>query len=79
MNPGGHAADQVGSIQADALKIHEHNYNTLTGEIGSQGYIRAHDGAGAPYLSHPQSGSAGNSTESRPKNAYVYWLIKVKN
>ena len=73
MNTGGSTGDSIGSIQDDALKIHTHSYflyNTTNGDDGSSGQ---HEINGWTY---PSTSEAGTSTESRPKNAYVNYIIK---
>jgi microcystin-dependent protein len=77
-NPGGNTGDNVGSLQADAFENHIHasNLYTLTG--------------GGPFVvSGGQSGNAqigqantttatgSTSTETRPKNVYVNYIIKT--
>ncbi len=65
--------NSVGSLQNDTLKSHQHETNARS--------------VGGPILGggHPFSslGPVANitpfgGTETRPKNAYVYWIIKVK-
>ena len=73
MNTGGSTGDGIGSIQEDALKIHGHQYsfyNTTDGDDGSSGQ---HEVNGS-YLAN--SSETGTSTENRPKNAYVNYIIK---
>ena len=77
-NPG---SDPVGSIELDALETHAHDYQ------GFQQTAPAQEGAdvAAPTSATTPTGapvSIGNvqvrvSTETRPKNVYVYYLIKA--
>ncbi|MBC9910284.1 tail fiber protein [Chitinophaga varians] len=76
-------SSEVGSIQEDALQIHQHAY-LKTGELndpkgkneqgkpvptGSAFTSDPVDGTGSP-------GSVRTSTETRAKNVYVYYIIK---
>jgi microcystin-dependent protein len=73
MNTGGSTGDNIGSIQEDALKIHYHQYylfNTTNGDDGSDGQ---HEVNGTSASS---TTNTGDSAESRPKNAYVNYIIK---
>ncbi|MCK6510607.1 tail fiber protein [Myxococcota bacterium] len=75
--PTGNAGDKVGSVQSDALKIHSHKANTGDGllvyTIGGSG---DRYGGGNEKMVRVPLTSEGDSTESRPKNVGVNWLIK---
>jgi len=83
--PGGHVSNAVGSMQPDAFASHSHqsavdigpNHYTLGN--GNSGYS---GGGGADpfgYGGTPfNTSNVGGSTETRPKNASVYWIIRVK-
>jgi hypothetical protein len=71
-NPGGNTGNAVGSVQGDELESHSH---TISG-VGSQALA----GLGLASLLSPGGASATNATggqETRPKNAYVYYIIKL--
>lgn len=72
---GGNAGNNVGSYQVDEIKSHNHN---LTGNISGDGsppnqYVAK--GSNSANIFGLTTSSAGGS-ESRPKNAYVYYIIK---
>jgi hypothetical protein len=70
---GGNADNQIGSIQPDALRSHTHDYMDRT--VGGSGGPIARDGAGAiPDTQRVTSPTGGN--ETRPRNAYVNYIIK---
>jgi microcystin-dependent protein len=86
-NAGGNAGDAVGSVQADENKPHAHfthasdnpnntptnSTNSLAGGIFSIGSFRY------STLAATQSpSSTSNGNESRPKNANVYFVIRVE-
>lgn len=78
--PGANAGDQVGSIQNHAFTTHQHSYvdYRFDYECCSGG---PHIGGGDPasYDGHESSGNTnpvGDSTETRPVNAYVKFIIK---
>jgi len=92
MAAGGNTGNNVGSIQADAFKLHKHGIR-LSHETGG-----GHDSHGFPQVdmsgpmvthsenqadaSESTSSGSGNplvssgGNESRPKNAYVNYIIK---
>jgi hypothetical protein len=73
MNTGGNNKNNVGSYQGDEFKSHNHYTHNWTASWGNYaGYHAA--GSGADYGAR-YSGSAGGN-ETRPKNAYVYYIIK---
>lgn len=80
LKPGGATSRNVGSYQSDALKKHTHSIkrvslstqsaNTqlaITADNNSLGFIDPFDGV---------INQAGESEESRPKNAYVNYVVK---
>jgi microcystin-dependent protein len=90
MNPGGNTGDTVGSVQADVLASHNHTvtdpghlhvkqYGTPGG--GDNNFVENPSGSGAP--SNTQSATTGitlgatGGSETRPKNAYVNFIIKT--
>ncbi len=74
MKTGGNAGNLVGSVQGDMFASHSHTYNTYGDEF--------HDklgpwAAGGPQLYRIEStNSTGSSNETRPKNAYVNYVVK---
>jgi microcystin-dependent protein len=78
MATGGNAGDAIGSIQTDAIQSHTHAYNTPT-------TANRDGGTGATYTNREStvtsttgavSAGARTSTETRPMNAYVNYIIK---
>ena len=78
----GQTGNSIGSIQTDALADHQHTFTSMT-----QGGEPAQVGPGIPtYIQNPagnptsspinQQGTVKTSTENRPKNMAVYYLIK---
>lgn len=74
MNIGGNTGDNVGSIQADGVIAHTHNYTSnATGTLGTNG-----SGPATLYVANTNAGvtTAQGGSETRPKNAYVNFCIK---
>jgi microcystin-dependent protein len=74
MATGGNTGDNVGSIQDDEFEGHTHTYdirNVVQIASGSGSFV-----SGQNYSSSPATSSTGGSTETRPKNAYVTYIIK---
>lgn len=67
---GGNSGNSVGSYQADELKRHNHKYISYYGKNG-----RASD-AGAWTGNRDAFTADSGGNETRPKNVYVYYLIK---
>jgi hypothetical protein len=86
------SGNQVGSIQPDAYQAHNHSmyYLHKTTANGPTEFVSNVPGTypGDGWFTNIYdainnnsmgvTGFQGNSTETRPKNAYVYWIIKVK-
>ena len=80
MNIGGNVGNNVGSYQGDDYKAHNHQqrlmYSTTPGStnndhlLGSCGSVPSYSASGTYTL------NSGSSTETRPKNAAVYYIIK---
>jgi microcystin-dependent protein len=73
-NTGGNTGDNVGSLQADAFQTHSHGipFNQTAGATNVGGGQPPNDtgNTGAP--------ASGNvSSETRPKNVYVNYIIKT--
>jgi microcystin-dependent protein len=69
---GGNSGNRVGSYQGDEIKSHNHSIQQV-GQSSSCGNLSGTTGSWScnPY---PTANTGGN--ESRPKNAYVYYIIK---
>jgi microcystin-dependent protein len=77
---GGNSGDNVGSLQQNAYPVHSHStslYADFTTPNGSGGSINwfAGDSLSGPYAEG--TSNAGNSSESRPVNLYVNFIIKT--
>lgn len=87
--PDGTKGDGIGSRQKDALQTHQHKYNKVPTETGKDTVLAKGEGElgfVSPQLTDeptdsPDSppGKVRNSTETRPKNVYVYYIIKYTN
>lgn len=70
---GGFSGPQVGSVQEDALKVHTHTLSILnTDKDDKHGFISLND---SQRIVSATTSPAGSSTESRPKNIYVNWIV----
>lgn len=69
-NTGGNAGDLVGSTQEDEFKSHTHNNRGTLAKVPTNGNQAYFPGSAA------SNGGATGGNESRPKNAYVNWIIK---
>ncbi len=85
--PGGNAGNQVGSLQDDENKAHGHGLVGTAWAVGG-GYegtkqlvrffaTKSPDPNAPEFANESVIVSAGGS-ESRPKNAYVNWIIKAR-
>ena len=79
-NVGGNTGNAVGSVQGDAMQGHFHSYQqsvgTSAGGVGSVvGYTTA--GTTGSPVTDGTNGTPRTSSESRPKNANVYFVIRV--
>jgi hypothetical protein len=66
--------DNVGSYQADELKSHLHSTQASVTSGAGSGAMFPTGGANIPA----NSGLTGGSTETRPKNAYVNYIMKAQ-
>lgn len=71
-NSNANTGNNVGSFQIDELKSHNHSYNGIAGN-GTSNINYPSPSYG--YMSGFSTGNFGGS-ETRPKNAYVYYIIK---
>jgi len=71
---GGATGDHVGTVQADELKAHTHNFKVYAsqGTVGS-GSARCYNAAGTIY--DPVESTGGS--ETRPKNKSMMFIIKT--
>ncbi len=86
MNPGGNVGGMVGTVQSDALQSHGHSLSgpTVYGDdpivtIGAAGGPLDLGPVG-PNVGNPSATTAGparHTGETRPRNAYVRWIIKT--
>jgi len=84
-NPGGNTGNNVGSFQADALGTHTHNRNpsniseTAIGGFGGAPASTFGGGStqAANFSNTGDLFSGNSSTETRPKNVYVNFIIKT--
>ena len=90
-NSGGNTGDNVGSVQDDAFQGHWHTIGEDSGEEGfTRGFV-AGAGSGSPAGTSPNNGFVNRAlspvsdgvngdprtaSETRPKNAYVNYIIK---
>lgn len=88
MNTGGNTGDNIGSLQNDSIQGHGHvnRYNGL-GAAGGANHTSASPSGGSPFpgsnvdmITDPVNlsgyGSVRVSSETRPINAYVNYIIK---
>jgi|GEM_PF-1496851 len=71
VNSGGNSGNNVGSEQQDDFESHNHSINNAVPILGGLGLTSILAGSGTTT-----TGSTGGSTETRPKNVYVYYIIK---
>lgn len=89
-NPG-NQGNAVGSFQPDAMQAHKHDVTFIRDSICGSNRTHDVDGGGEKWNADPNLGTLsvaiGNPAEStagpvrhgaetRPKNAYVYWIIR---
>ncbi len=86
INPAvpGNARNLVGSMQKDALQQHEHDLLpriNLGHTVGGNGHARmidSDDGASWSGINEDMKTAPTGGTETRPVNAYVYWIIRYR-
>lgn len=83
MNSGGNTGNNVGSLQEDAFQGHKHQTLQGNGAGTNINYIPPSDGTFQGYYTNTSlpiyDGISGNpryTSETRPKNAYVNYIIK---
>ena len=70
---GGNTGDNVGSVQTDAFKSHQHTFGYEAYVASGINRIGASNGTGTIQQS---AVAATGTTETRPINAYVNYIIK---
>jgi microcystin-dependent protein len=82
---GGNTGDKVGSLQEDAFQGHFHATTAIAGNTNNNGIAginrRIPNGTGAIVKEAIKDDTHGNpriSSETRPKNLAVNWIIKAK-
>jgi hypothetical protein len=74
--PAGFQSNQVGSYQQDMLEKHHHAVPLSS--VGSQNQYHPVDKYELMDKEPSTQTSDAGGTETRPVNAYVYWIIKAK-
>lgn len=82
---GGNSGNEVGSLQEDAAGPHQHPISGVADAVG-QGigadWIRFHGtkvpDEAAPVLSNTWAVQPPGPAETRPRNVYVNWIIRVR-
>lgn len=75
-NPGGNSGDAVGSMQEDDFKSHRHNLTTGESSTAINTTRVAHS-ANATSSTVNTAAALTGGNETRPKNANVYFVIRV--
>jgi len=73
-NKGGNTGDKVGSYQVDEIKTHTHDFSAVRYR-GGNGNI-SESGTGS-YLNLGGTTTSSGGNETRPKNVYVNYIIKL--
>ncbi|HAX74811.1 MAG TPA: hypothetical protein DCY88_02990 [Cyanobacteria bacterium UBA11372] len=69
--------DGVGSQQEDALQIHQHSYQLVSETTGgAENKAAMLVESATNFTTNPLNSEARTSQETRPKNVYVYYIIK---
>jgi microcystin-dependent protein len=72
MQGGQTVGPTVGSVQGDGFKTHAHDYAAVSGDVG---FVAA--GIGPSWTTSPTPTSPTGGHETRPVNAYLYFIIKA--
>jgi len=82
---GGNAGDNVGSIQNDGFASHTHDISpqlnvghSINGDGNAARRIDSDDGPSFQNINEDQFAMATGGRETRPENAGVYFIIKVR-
>ncbi|BDD04237.1 phage tail protein [Aureibacter tunicatorum] len=76
---GGNTGNKVGSYQADQFKSHNHgngNYNLLLQRTGNHTSDGQDNSSNEPDVVNTAAIQARGGNETRPRNAYVHYIIK---
>ena len=78
MNTGGNTGNNIGSVQDDAFESHTHDVEFAPAVTSGSGNITP---SRADYTQTPDTFASESTggTETRPKNAYLYYIIKCNN
>ena len=69
--------DGVASLQEDALQIHQHSYQLVSETTGgAENKAAMLVESATNFTTNPLNSEARTSQETRPKNVYVYYIIK---
>lgn len=74
--PSSFKSNEVGSYQADKFENHTHKYATANGGTNKVSYPSKDAGTMANMQENNTTSEGGS--ETRPNNAYVYWIIRAK-
>lgn len=77
MAGGGNTGNSVGSIQTDAFASHTHDQKIQINAGGGQYGYGTSGATPNSFQTLTQTGAAGATNETRPKNAYVNYIIKL--
>lgn len=72
MAPGGATGNAVGSLQFDEVKSHDHNI-----KLGGDGFVAGGRPQRSAGVNDNTRTDAAGGAETRPKNAYVLYIIKL--
>lgn len=76
VRPGGNSGISVGSVQADEFKAHKHTMSSWTHSFNDPATNNSPAYGGAFSEIKIETSTEGGY-ETRPKNAYVYFIIKA--
>lgn len=83
--PGGKSGNEVGSLQEDTVGPHQHPLSGVadgTGPGRAAEWLRFHAAKvpdeSAPLVVSPWAVQVNAGTETRPRNVYVNWIIRVR-
>jgi len=76
MHTGGATGDHVGSVQTDEIEAHVHQFHTESYAETLSGRPAGNRTSGGVW-NYLDTTSAGDSTETRPRNVYMHYCIKL--
>ncbi len=77
--PGGNVGDNIGSLQVDEFKQHDHsngNFNRILQYTGNNTAVGHDEGYQEPDIINAAPMTRPGGAETRPKNLYVNYIIK---